>query len=63
MIWQRLSTFSVLNDGKNFSQFYQGGKMTQQTFNDELSGQEFFENPKTIGIKKVRQAKLDLEEA
>jgi hypothetical protein len=37
--------------------------MTQQTFNDELSGQEFFENPKTIGVKKVRQAKLDLEEA
>jgi|PlaIllAssembly_1097288.scaffolds.fasta_scaffold2979578_1 predicted heme/steroid binding protein len=63
MIWQRLSTFSVFNDGKKFSQFYQGGKMTQQAFNDEFSGQELFEDFESIGVKKVGEAKLDLEEA
>jgi hypothetical protein len=44
MILQSLSTFSVFNDGKEFSQFDQSGKMTQQTLNDEFSGQEFFED-------------------
>jgi hypothetical protein len=63
MIWQRLSTLSVFNDGKEFSQLYQSGKMTQQAFDDEFSGQEFFEDFKTISVKKVGEAKLDLEEA
>ena len=37
--------------------------MTQQAFNDEFSGQELFEDFESIGVKKVRQAKLDLEKA
>jgi len=53
MISQCLSTLSVFNDGKEFSQFHQGGKMTQQAFNDEFSGQELFEDFESIGVKKI----------
>lgn len=51
------------DDGEQLGQFDKGGKVAEQSFDDELSGQELFENLKPICIKKVGKTKFGLQEA